>query len=292
MIRLRLKGVKELRPFSSPFKDRLLQLYLKHLHQLVSDYIYTRIHEGRLGRSRWRRYAYYRGWVLGRYGSDRARKKGVPKIPANFPGAEKVRFLLLAKRLERYAGSKQGRKAIRELAQTLVQEANNKRKSRLIQRMLEDQSSPLSDWLRNTKAGQRTAKFVERKLLRLNRLYRIDIARERKNPRQRLSYWIRKGIPTTVRHGWKYAVQTGQLAKAWQQSEMLTDIQKGQASIIPKESLDSIRTRLGRRSLSVILSRTLKASGQSGAFLSPSVFGRLSRKAMELAVKEMGVRLQ
>lgn len=282
MIRLKLKGVKVLNQLSLPFKDRLLQLYYEHLRRLVSDYVYEKIRSGRLGKSRWRRYAYYRGWVLGRYGSDRARKAGAAKHPANFPGVEKIRTMLLAKRLERYASSKRGRKAIVELAEALSKEKSAKRRAKL----LEASEPTLSDWLNTTSAGRRVKSYVENKLLRLHRLHRIDLQRGRKDPRRRLRYWINKGIPTTVKGGWKYAVQTGQLAQAWKEGKL--EIKKDQAVIMPKESLDSIRTRLGKRSLSLIISRTLKHSGQSGAFLSPSVFGKLSRKAMELAVKDFG----
>lgn len=299
MIRLKVKGVKSLRRYDwAPFKDRLLQLYYKHLHQLVTEYIYKRISEGRLGRSRWERYAYYRGWVLGRYGSDRARKKGVPKIPAHFPGVERIRAQLLAQRIERYATSRRIRKEIVQLAQQVARYKNRYHQGRVVQPMLEDQSSPLVKWMATSKVGQRVYKYVERRVLRVQRLLTIDQVRGRKDLRRRLQHWMNpksrgtKDVPTKVRRGWKFAVQTGQLAMAWKHADSLLDIKKGTLSIIPKESADLIKTRMGKKSLSLILSRTLKQSGQPGTFISPSIFGKLSRQAMERAINELGVKLK
>jgi hypothetical protein len=290
-MRLRLKEVKVLnKPDLSPFKQKLLFLYYKHLHRLVTEYVAKRIASGRLGRSTWRRYAYYRTWIAGTYGSDRARKAvGARKVRPS--AVERLRLQALSRRVEWARPSKR----VREELQKLVKETNKLKsetaRQRFIQSYLKNrENSLLAQWLAYTPVGRRVLRGVERDLKRLEVYYHaLDKQRDKpptaKTLRERLKAFAHR---PPVLKGWKYAHQTGLLAKAWREATL--EIKNGRAYIIPLDKYDKLPD--GKRSLSGYLARVLRKQGGESRFLGPGAFAKLSKRAMELATKDLGVKLK
>ncbi|ABU96925.1 hypothetical protein [Thermus phage P23-45] len=288
-MRIRLKEAKVLRrPDLAPFKNKLLSLYYKHLRQLVAEYISERIASGRLGRSTWKRYAYYRTWIAGTYGSDRSRKAvGARKVRPN--AVERLRLQALARRMDKVAANRRVRKELDKLIAEAKKLKDERARERFVQSYLKNrESSVLAQWLAYTPVGRRVLQGVERDLNRLATYYHaFDAQRDRppsaKTLRQRL-----QAFKAPVLRGWKYAKQTGLLAKAWR--EAVLEIKNGRAYIMPLERYDKLPD--GKRSLSGYLARVLRKQGGAGRFLGPGAFAKLSKRAMERAAAELGVKLK
>ncbi len=292
-MRLRLKEAKVLnKPDLGPFKQKLLFLYYKNLHRLVTEYIAKRIASGRLGRSNWRRYAYYRTWLAGTYGSDRARKAvGARKVRPS--AVEQLRLQALSRRVEWARPSKRVRDELQKLVEEAKKIKNETNRQRFIQSYLKNRErSLLAQWLAYTPVGQRVLRSLERDLKRLE-VYYHAIDKQRGKPptaktlRERLKVFASFNRPPVLK-SWKYAHQTGLLAKAWREATL--EIKNGRAYIIPLDKYDRLPD--GKRSLSGYLARVLRKQGGESRFLGPGAFAKLSKQAMELATKDLGVKLK
>ncbi len=282
-MKIRLKEVKVVQ--RQPFRTKFLNLYYKHLAQLIRDHVSKRISSGRLGRSRWPRYAYYRTWLAGAYGSDRRRKRLGSRLP--IPHAvERFRLQALSRRVDRFAAHPRVRRELESLVSKANEIKNEEARTRFVHSYLRNrEDSLLAQWLAYTPVGRRVLAGVERDLQRLASYHQAVLqTRQRLPKREELVKQLQQGRAPVVK-GWKFAVQTGLLATAWKYATL--KIKNGEGYIIPMERWDRLPNG---KSLSRVLYNTLRHSGQDPRFITGAVFSRLSKRAVELAMDELGLK--